>query len=593
MTFEPEDILNSLSQTESRVSSRRISSKAKSLEKIPPTILWNEGFIVVPSTFKDKRSYAGHCIMKFATHLGLTVKLTGYDGEMRVPSEYDENIALGIYMGLTDQNANFNIKAKTDAYELGRTIVRAQQIIGCLTSLGHSVDILKPNHYFFANNPGEVKKIDKNTVSVSSCKTQLVGLFAEKEIASDLLDMLIKLLRASYRLIPEDTLYNDLKPNIVTYQQVITKYCSVDRVIEPAKGKRKALIAKKVPGKPKLSPLLLKSEMDFLSKISSPLFGKTTFEEMSLDEWVNNLLDVGIAKVRGHLKSIYNERQVYLTRFAKLTTTRLQAIRKMDPTKSSIKKASVVVTDVQSLLLTRADLTTTFVSEVQKLDPTGEVFIAQYFAGDTKNYVTKGQLSDDDIRQLISKMILDNQVYSELKNDLQATQSDWVRRAVEAETALRITKKEFDNLRSKLAQTSRRRKFEALPEDTLWQLIESRAKVTLPRAVGNQRKKIPSSNKKSYKEYVHPDNARKGKSIQIEEPVQEPLREIHIKPQSEDSGSEDEGEYREPEQGWVLTDVQQAILTKQAHRANMSSVVEYLNSDAGKAEYARMRAQLG
>jgi hypothetical protein len=531
--------------------------------------------------------------MKFATNLGLTVKLTGYDGNMRVPAEYDENIALGIYMGLTDQNANFNLTSKKDPYELGRTIVRAQQIIGCLTSLGHSVDILKPNHYFFANNPGEVKKIDKNMVSVSSCKTQLIGLFAEQDIASDLLDMLIKLLRASYKLIPEDTLYNDLKPNIVTYQQVITKYCSVDRVIEPAKGKRKALIVKKVPGKPKLSPLLLKSEMDLLSKISAPLFGKTTFEEMNLDEWVNNLLDVGIGKVRAHLKSIYNERQVYLTRFAKLTTTRLQAIRKMDPTKSSIKKASVTVTDVQSLLLTRADLTTAMVSEVQKLDPTGEVFIAQYFAGDTQNYVTKGTLSDEDMRQLISKLVLDNQVYSELKNDYQVTQADWVRRAIEAETALRITKKEFDGLRSKLVQTQHRRKFEPLPEDTLWQLIESRAKVALPRAIGNQRKKIPSSNKKSYKEYVHPDNTRKGKTVLVEAPYQEPLREVHFAHESEPEESGPEEEFKEPEPEYLLTDAQAVIINREAHRARARSVGEFLNTSEGQAAYARLRDQLG
>jgi len=530
--------------------------------------------------------------MKFATALGLTIKLTGYDGNMRVPSEFDENLALGIYMGVDDQNANFNIKAKTDAYELGRTIVRAQQLIGCLTHLGHGVDVLKPSHYFFANNPGEVKKIDKVSISVSSCKTQLLGLFAEQEIAKDLLDMLIKLLRESYRLIPEDTLYNDLKPNIITYQQVITKYCSTDRIVEPAKGKRKALVVKKVPGKPKLSPLLLKSEMDLLNKITAPLFGKTSFEDMDTNEWVNTILDRGVRFVRDHLKSIYNERQVYLTRFAKLTTNRLQAIRKTDLTKSMIKKSAVTVTDVHALLLTRADPITAFVSEVQKLDPTGEAFIAQYFAGDTKTYAHKGVLSDDDIRQLIAKLILDNQVYLSLQQDMQQSHTEWVQRAIQAETALRITKKEYDELRRKVSLTSKPRRFDPHPDNTLWQLIESRAQVQLPKAIGNSRRKVPSSSKKTYKEYV--DNIpSKSKKKQIQHPG-EAEELVRLPWESDNDFYSPLSDTEKEELSKIEEHPQQiALLHRLAGQSMARSLNDFINSEEGKEIYSRMLLEIG
>jgi hypothetical protein len=294
----------------------------------------------------------------------------------------------------------------------------------------------------------------------------------------------------------------------------------MERVVEPAKGKKKAVTSKKVPGKPKQSPLLLKTEMDLLTKISAPLFGKTSLEVLSHDEWVHYILDNGLEWARKYLREIYVNRQTYLVRFAKLTTSRLQQLRKISVALQTKKKSNVSQEDLRTLLLSKENPTATFVTEIAKLDPTGGLFISQFYSGDTINFASPGLTTEDDIKRLISKSVIDNNVYVDLRNDLEAAHGEWVQRALTAERALASTMVEYNAIRSKFDQTEKVRRL-TKHQNTLFDLLISKGKVSLTQAIGNQRKRVPHEQKKP-----------KGDNV------------VHVKP-PEDKGHEPIFDYRE------------------------------------------------
>jgi len=564
LQLDEDDFVSSVLSSESRVSRRRYLASAMAGEKILPTIVWTERTIILPSTFREKSdNVIGHYMLKAAWKLCLKVRLTPYDGAYSDTSEWHDSVALGVFMSLDDVDSNFNIKQKTDGYEVGRTVARAQQLLGLTSAMGHTNEILKPSHYYFANNPGETKKVDKNMIKVGTAKTEFLSLIRESDWRPQLVDILFRLMREVYTLIPYDTLINDLKPNIVTYGHVVNKFCAMERVVEPAKGKRKAVTSKKVPGKPKQSPLLLKQEMDLLTKISAPLFGKTSLEVLTHDEWVHYILDNGLDWARKYLREIYVNRQTYLVRFAKLTTSRLQQLRKLSAALQTKKKSSVVQEDLRTLLLSKENPTATFVTEIAKLDPTGGLFLSQFYSGDTINYASPGAATEDDIKRLITKSVIDNNVYVDLRNDSQASHAEWVARALTAERALATTMAEYNTIRSKFEQTEKVRRLRK-HENTLFDLLIGKGKVSLTDPIGNVRKRVPHEQKKS-----KGDNDPVAKPPDKEDPFalpysRKPLRIEAVQPPLEES-SLDKGmrEWKEAVDARTVSE-QQALESKTA-----------------------------
>jgi hypothetical protein len=595
MPFDIETISGSVRSTESKVSYRRLASKTKVEGVVKPLVAFKENILILPSSVKNSQNHVGHYMLKVGEALGMKIVQTPYTGAIQELSEFSENVGVGIYMSLTDGRSNFNIKTKSDPYEKGRTLVRSQQIMGCLLDLGHKPDILKPNQYYFGNNPGEIKRIDKQSIKVTSFKTDILSIFVESDWAQDMLDILIKLMRRSYTLMPYDTIYNDLKPQLLTYTQVIAKWCSSERIVEPAKGKRKAQTVKKVPGKPKSSPLLLKPEMDLLNSLSSKLFGKTSMEELSFNDWCTLLLSEGMDSIRTTLRSIYNNRQTYLLRFAKLTTQRLTQVRKIPGVYPNTKKASITTEQVAAVVLNREDPVANLTQEILSIDPNGTLFINQYFAGDTENYAIS-TLGESDMRGLVAKTIIDMGVYNELRKT-KDNADPWVIRYLELERAHRITKREYDELRAKIQQSDKKRKVKVNKEITLYDLILDKAKISLPDSSGNKKQKIPHEVKKPQGAGNVPD-PRKGKQKAVLDRNQHEIdyqkaKEYLHRIDQEQLETPDPEEVEEAQSHLDEHPAEAALLRRLAREEIETSLQEFLNSPVGMAIYTAMLQEIG
>jgi hypothetical protein len=590
--FDEESIGSSVRSTESKVSNRRLASRALSKGVVKPLLALKENICVLPSSVKNSQNHIGHYMLEVCKRLGIKTVETPYAGPIQDLSEFQENVGVGVFMSLDDGGSNFNIKRKTDPYEAGRTLARSQQIMGCILDLGHKNDILKPNHYYFGNNPGETIKVDKQVLRVNSFKTELLSYIIEKDWAHEMSDILIKLLRRSYVLMPHDTIYQDMKPQLITYTQVISRWCSSERVVTPAKGKKKAQTVRKVPGKPKSSPLLTKSEMELLNSLSSRLFGKTSMEELEFNDWCALLLNEGLETIRSRLKIIYNNRQIYLTRFAKLTTNRLSQVRKLPGVYPTTKKASVTTEQVAAVILTREDPVSALVQEILTIDPSGELFIDQYFAGDTTNYAAS-TLSESDLRSLLSKIVVDKQVYDDLRKT-KDSQDPWVLRYLELERAHRITKMEFDELRKKIRQSDKRRKVEVQKDITLFDLIKDKVNVTMQPSRGTIKHKVPHDVKKPQGAGNVPQ-PQKGKQIAID-PSESWGYDKLISLYDELQDSVEEQSHEEKKENLEFLDEhpeQKKLMHKLAHDYLQESTKSFINSAEGMAIIRHMLLNIG
>jgi hypothetical protein len=373
-------------------------------------------------------------MIEAAIKLGYEVKILQYDkSKLREIAEFDENLSLGIFMSLSDQEHTFNFTKKTDPYEIGRTVARAQQVIGMLAALYNEggLELLKANDYYFGNLQSkssqikrdlknlEESKDNKPKKSVASKKYWLhsaPALFQEKEWADQLTKVLATLLRESYRIIPGQTLYNNLVPNLMTYSEVIRGYCTRSIITVPARGRNPAVTVDKVPVKPRANNLLLKEEIAVIDRLSSKLWEPTPFEKLSQEEWAETLLANGLKSIKSDLVRIYNDRATFLSKLASLTTKRLQAIRHMTPDSKTRRKSDITAEILGDSLLARTDNVDSFAVELMGLDPTGDLFLKEWATGD----IYEGLLADrsQPVIQRLKQAIIVDLTQSDLYNTL-------------------------------------------------------------------------------------------------------------------------------------------------------------------------------
>jgi hypothetical protein len=360
-------------------------------------------------------------------------------------------------------------------------------------------------------------------------------------------------------------------------------------------GRQKAKTIKKVPGKPKSSPLLLKPEMDLINGLSAKLFGRTSMEELDFDTWCKLLLQDGIEKIRSSLKIIYNNRQTYLLMFAKLTTSRLNQVRRLPGVNPQIKKAGITTEQVAAVVLNREDPVSSLTQEILTIDPTGNLFINQYFAGDTNNFAVS-TLSEADTRGLISKIIVDSHVYEDLRKTRDAG-DPWILRYLESERNHQITKQEFDRLRKQIRESERPRKVKINRDITLYDLIKSKAKVILPKAQGKKPVKVPHEVSKPSGAGNTPSK-RKGKSkplliedeyLQLLEQAKQRIDEL--KEQNLETPDLDDVE----EELAIIEEnpYERKLLMDLALQQGIAEMRDFLSTSHGMAWYQAFRADAG
>jgi hypothetical protein len=290
-----------------------------------------------------------------------------------------------------------------------------------LLSNNMDASILKENHYYFGNfrpkSGDEKEKKPKEDYFVHTFPTFII----EKGYTQECVKILITLMRQGWALINPSTLWNNMVPQFVPYGTIVRENCSKEVVVEPAKGKRKAVTAKKVPQKVRSNALLLPAELSIINRYVEPLFKPTPYENLSQDQWVQSVWANGLSSIKRDLSAQYNLRATFLSRLASLTTKRLRALRATSDANKTKRKADVTVSDLSSLLLGRVNPVQEFAQEILLLDPTGELFLKEYFLGLTLDWSKIGGGSNlmNHIKEKISTDIDELGIYSDLLSSQQ------------------------------------------------------------------------------------------------------------------------------------------------------------------------------
>jgi len=358
-----------MQESASKLSSR-LAAALSSKDKVVPILSTSERWIIVPEDFKQDDNYIGHYMITVSKLLGLTVYSIPYEGE-RIPNlpMESEKISIGILTSLQDTDRKIRVtQSKKDSVELGRTIVRAQQVMKLFTSKNLGLEALKQDHRFFGNNPSEVKVIANFPTKVVYTAKELGLLFEHKAWAEQLRKLLITLMRESAIFLKADAADHAIETNLLTREEAIVKFCSRSQATVVKRG-RKAKTEKvsRVPKKPRASPLLTKREMDFINHVSRGIFIEPSEEE--LKDWPLYIIRKGFANVKSQLESNYSLRRRFLAGFARITTSRLTEFRKLKPNERYKKKKDIALTDVDALLDSRDNKPKRLAREVSFVDP--------------------------------------------------------------------------------------------------------------------------------------------------------------------------------------------------------------------------------
>jgi len=362
LTPEPID-LEAIRGASSKLLSSRLSSTLSREGKVRPHLTFQERYVILPVTFKEEDHYIGQYMMGISKELGLTVFLINYEGKSREISNEMEKISQGIFISLEDFSRKIRVKSSNkDFVEIGRTIVRAQQTIKIFSAKELGQRSLLPNHEFFGNNPGEQMVINKKEVPMVYNAKNLGFIFPEEEWAEQLRIILISLIRESARFLAADVVTHLIESSLLTKEDTIAKYCSSYSTFQKGKKKWKE---RRIPKKPRASPLLKPLEASFIETLVRGIFSDPLDIKTSWAEFVTTF---GFDPVMDRLKSNYHQRQSTLEGFARVTTARLKEYRKIRPEERYKKKKDIQQQDVEFLIRLREDPLRAFAREVLFLD---------------------------------------------------------------------------------------------------------------------------------------------------------------------------------------------------------------------------------
>jgi hypothetical protein len=398
----------------SRAFDKKRGSDISDIKSLLPGLNTTEGTVYLPSTISDDENNIVRSMGVLAKDLGMTVVLIPY-GERKVEQLARETYkyAAGVSFVILDYKRHLVVKGKSDLYEEGRTFARAQQIIGGFSkikSLG--LDALRKSNRWFGNNPNEHEGSGRSRVPVAYTAKGVHNLFIEKEWAKELGSLLLNLLHKSFDLLSEDEKRLALSENIRPFSECVSAFMERTRVVTPASGRKPAVTKRKIPRLPRDNPILTKNEMLFVNDILKPIF--TFPAPKNNSEWLEVILNSKWSDVRASMEGQAIARDELLTRFAALTTKRLQNIRKSVPgVEKNARKVDIKDTILNTFLISRGDPYGEFAAELASLDPQCKHAFKAYGAGDSSSKsVLKG--SSIHLRAKLRQSMIEFRVYQEL-----------------------------------------------------------------------------------------------------------------------------------------------------------------------------------
>lgn len=313
-----------------------------------------------------------------AKKLDYTVSLIPY-GDRKITTLVDamEQQAIGISFTIMDFERKLLIRNKTDNYETGRTIARAQQTIGLFTSIDWlGQEALKRSQRWFGNNPNETEGKGRAKVKVDYVGRDFSHFFVESEWASQLAHLLGQLLRKSHTLLSGEVVEHIINENILSWSECVSHFSTIHVAKDKRRSKGEDEKQERIPRKPRQNALLLKEEMDLLDRIITPLFKSR--EVADKQAFLEIVKSSGFTAIRRELRTSATERAEFLQKFASLTTKRLNEVRKNLTESKSKRKRDVTSDDVTTTLRRRETPVREFALEIQSLDSSYRKVLLSY-----------------------------------------------------------------------------------------------------------------------------------------------------------------------------------------------------------------------
>lgn len=346
----------------------------------------NETIIILPDGVQTEDNPIGALLISLLRNTGFKVKLLA-NQPVRLHNNVNESVIIGMYAGFyveVPQNRN---RTKT-GYELGKTITHSLCVSHYFRdnkSLGLAA--LIKDAYFYGNTTIEEGIRD---VPFGS-KTLWCSYFQDTEMAESLWSVLnfisnhIKL-----TFLRDDEILHTISKNLIPFNVVTDRFTHVIKA--PKKKGKKTEDKYKRPTFPKRSPLFTQYENDFLAKYLSYLWKPMDLLQNNWAQWV---MEKGFTALVQAITLIYTTRWQTLQKFAKVTTKRLQQVRKL-VNDDKLKKADITKERIELLINTRENKASSFASELVTMLPN-----ESYLKGCVKQLGKGLPASDKDARELL------------------------------------------------------------------------------------------------------------------------------------------------------------------------------------------------
>jgi len=264
--------------------------------------------------------------------------------------------------------------ASKKAYELGQTAAQAllvKHYFQNTESLGLSA--LVKDNFFFGNNSAE--RVGSYAVNYN-LKARLTAFYEEGLAVDQLLSVFNKIAdRIQLSQLDSIEFSKCLDHNLINFDDVLGSHKQT--VYSQKRGKVVASGLRSA-GKPRTSPVFLKEEMGLLTSLVTPYWEPL---DQLKNNWTSTVLNSGFKSCHDLIAKVMTRRWQTLSRFAKLTTIRLQEIRATDPgSLKGTRKANITFDNVSATLRARTNPVEKFFRELLVVIPESEL----------KTAVTKG-----------------------------------------------------------------------------------------------------------------------------------------------------------------------------------------------------------
>jgi hypothetical protein len=283
-----------------------------------------EKLLVIPVGFITGDVTVSEIMLSCAKILGFKVTVYQDDSITYGLSGNADNILLGLLYSIGGPR-NTKFTHSKNGRELGYAIGMSLRLKGEATR-ANVVGALRPNNFFFANNPNEVVvAANKKKIPISyGVKNTLVSIFNSADAGT----IFYKVISSTLQFLgfqdidPKDQL-SLFENNIITFDDIIKKNW-VEVWTENSKNPQ--LIQVRKATFPSRNALLLNEELDAIQSYTKPFF--SSVEDLRND-YFNLLFRFGYSDFMSMVSKRYNVRHTILQNISSVTTKRLQSLRKI------------------------------------------------------------------------------------------------------------------------------------------------------------------------------------------------------------------------------------------------------------------------